>query len=58
MRGYDLREWRIEAALEEVLKVLQIADLACNLEPLAVCGSSLIEKLDCLVSVIDCLIED
>ena len=57
VRCDNLRVWRIEIALQEVLKVLQVADLACNSESVTIHRSPLVEYLDGLVAVINGLIE-
>ena len=58
MWSYYLTNGRLEVALEEVLKVLQVADLAGNLHTFTVFSSSLVENLDCLMRVLNCLIKD
>ena len=53
----NLRVWRIEIALQKVLKVLQVADLARNSESIAIRRSPLVEYLNGLVAMIHSLIE-
>ena len=58
VRGYYLSKRCFEASLQEVLEVLQVADLTGDLKSFAICRPSLIEHSNGLVWVVNSLIED
>ena len=58
MRGHDLRVWRVEVALQEVLKVLQVANLTRNPQSFTIRGPSLVENLYGLITMLASLVED
>ena len=57
MRSYYLRVRSIEVLFQEILKVLKISNLTCNLEALAISCAALIEHLHCLIRVFNRLTE-
>ena len=48
----------VKIRLQKVLEILEISDLTCNSEPLTICGTTLIENLNGLIAMINCLIKD
>ena len=58
MWSHNLRERRSETAFHEVLEVLQIADLTCDLEAFTIGSTTIIEHTHCLVAVVYSAVED
>ena len=58
MWRYDLLVRWIEVAFQEVLEVLQVADLTCNSKPAAVDSTPLVKYIYGLIAMVDSLVED
>ena len=55
---HNLRKRRPERALHKVLKVLQVAYLACDLQALAIRGPPVVEHAHRLIAVLDGVVKN